>query len=155
DPARAAQLEQAGYLKCRNPTCNWWISPEELSDMEGEGFFFSCPNCKLTYPLMDPTPLWINSGQIEGTPYENPEGYIPGVANRNYETLGGLTRRQQGQIAEQIVQELREIPGYGPITGWSENYNDPIDGGAGEWAIEVKALCIDVRNHRFIPGPRY
>ena len=120
--------------------------------MEDQGYFFSCPVCKLTYPLMDPTPFWVQSGQAVGNQYENEPA--EGIANREYETIVGLTMKQQGDIAEQLVQGLKEIPGYGPITWWSDTYNDPIDGGAGEWAIEVKALSIDAKNHRFIPGPQ-
>jgi hypothetical protein len=149
-PQEQQQFEQAGWIKCRNPVCNYFLSDEEFQDMENNGHYFSCPNCKLTYPLLDPTPFNIQGGAVEGNP--NPGYEVEGIKGRDYETMVGLTMKQQGDIAEELVKGLKEIPGVGPITWWSDTYNDPIDGGAGEWGIEVKALCIDVKNHRFIPG---
>lgn len=150
-PQQQQTLEDQGWLKCRTPTCNYMLSPEEVSDMEDRNHFFSCPSCKVTYPLLDPTPFHMQGGGITGNP--NPQGQEPveGI-NRNWETIVGLSMRDQGKLAEDVVREMKTIPGYGPITWWSENYNDPIDGGAGEWGIEVKAICIDAKNHRFVPG---
>jgi hypothetical protein len=155
-PQEVQQLEAEDFLKCRNPVCQYYLSPQDVSAVEDQDYFFSCPNCKLTYPLMDPTPFVVQKGQVKGNPapahwYDQEPGL--GIKNREYETVIGLTMKQQGDIAEGLVQGLKEIPGYGPITWWSETYNDPIDGGCGDWAIEVKAICIDAKNHRFIPGP--
>jgi hypothetical protein len=152
-PQEAQQLEADDWVKCRNPVCQYYLTPEEFQDGEINGHFFSCPNCKLTYPLLDPTPFRVQGGGVVGNEYKS-EPDAPGIKGRDYETLIGLTMKQQGDIAEGLVKGLKEIPGYGPITWWSETYNDPIDGGAGEWGIEVKAISIDAKNHRFIPGPR-
>lgn len=144
-PQDVQRLEQAGFFKCRVPVCDYYLSPAEQAHAEDEDYFFSCPNCKRTYSLMDATPF----GGTGGGP-----GPTPGIANREGETVVGLTMKQQGDLAEELVQGLKTIEGYGPITWWSPTYNDPIDGGCGEWAIEVKAICIDAKNHRFVPGPQ-
>lgn len=150
-PQEAKQLAAEDYLKCRNPTCNYFISPVELESMEQDGYYFSCPKCKRTYPLLDPAPFTIRNGAAVGNPQAQGQE-AQGIKNRNYETQVGLTMKEQGDIAEDLVQGLKTIPGYGPITWWSQTYNDPIDGGCGQWGVEVKAICIDAKNHRFIPG---
>lgn len=151
-PQEQQALVDQGFLKCRNPVCSYFLSPEELSDAEHDDHFFSCPSCKLTYPLMDSSPFQLRDGGVTGTtPVEqDPNGFIPGVKNRNWETKIGLSMKEQGDLAEKLVQEVGEFPPYGPITWWSPVYNCPIDGGIGEWGVEVKALCIDVKNDKFI-----
>lgn len=146
------QLEDEGFIKCRNPVCSYYIAPFEYEAMENEGYHFSCPSCKMTYPLLDPTPFRIQNGGVQGNPYENPD--VEGIRYRDYETFVGLSMKEQGDIGEGVIKNLKNLGDYGPITWWSDTYNDPIDGGAGDWAIEVKTLCIDVKNHRFIPGPQ-
>lgn len=133
------QLEHAGFIKCANPVCDYWLSPEEQSDL-GDGYF-SCPVCKKTYNFMDPTPFGGNYGA------EQKMGM-----DLKPQTFAGLSMKHQGDVAEALVQQQGTLGAYGKITWWSSDYNDPIDGGAGDWAIEVKAICIDAKNHRFVPG---
>jgi hypothetical protein len=149
-PQDIQRLESEDFLKCRNPRCDYWLSPEDFQEYEDDPYF-SCPRCKMTYPLLDPTPF----GNLSGHQDFNEQNLGPAQRQQMGETFVGLTMKQQGDIGEQVVQEMKEIPGYGPITWWSNEYNDPIDGGCGKWAIEVKTICIDIRNHRFIPGPKY
>jgi hypothetical protein len=155
-PQERQQLTNEGWLPCRIPTCDYMLAPQDYESAEDNDYYFSCPNCKKTYELIAPTPFSIDQqGRAIANPdaANNPHGEpIPGIKNRQYETFVGLTMKQQGDIGENIVKGLKVLGDYGQITWWSSNYNDPIDGGAGEWAIEVKTLCIDVNNHRFIPG---
>ncbi len=152
-PQERQQLEAEGFIKCRVPTCDYMIAPQDYESAEDDDYFFSCPKCKHTYQLLAPTPFTMNEeGAI--TPNAQPGQFgenIEGI-NRDYETFVGLTMKQQGDIGEEIVKNMKTLGDYGPITWWSTDYNDPIDGGAGPWGIEVKTLCIDVNNHRFIPG---
>jgi hypothetical protein len=150
NPQQAQQLEGEGFLKCRNPACWYYIAPQEFEDMEDQDYYFSCPVCKRTYPLMDANPFTMHNGVAIGNQYESPEA--EGIANRNWETTVGLTMKELGDLGEDVVQNLKVIPGYGPITWWSPSYNNPIDGGTKDHAIEVKTICIDIKNHRFIPG---
>ena len=152
-PQEQQTLESEGFIKCRVPTCDYMLAPQDYESAEDNDYYFSCPKCKHTYQLIAPTPFSINDqGGVVANPFEQiPGENIEGI-NRDYETFIGLTMKQQGDIGENLVKNMKTLGDYGPITWWSETYNDPIDGGAGPWAIEVKTLCIDVKNHRFVPG---
>ncbi|WP_028058362.1 hypothetical protein [Candidatus Solirubrobacter pratensis] len=129
----AATLQQAGFEKCYNPVCDYHIHPDRLATHD-EYDAFTCPSCRKTYNLLDPAPF------AQGR-------FTPGGR-----TIVGLSPTEQGRLAENIVKGLGEIPGYGPITWWSDIYNSPLDGGTAEWGIEVKAVAVDAKNHRFIAG---
>lgn len=159
NPQQIQQLEDQDYLKCRNPRCDYWLAPEEWQ-AEEKNSYFSCPRCKMRYRLLDPTPFGNRPAEAYEDYYGEPGlGAFPENRPEERKALGetyvGLTMKQQGDIGEDLIQEQGEIPGYGPITWWSNEYNDPIDGGCGEWAIEVKTICIDIRNHRWVPGSPY
>lgn len=149
-PQEAQLLQQQDFLRCRNPRCEYWISPDEYHDTENEGHYFSCPNCKMTYSLVDPTPFY--NLQKGAQAYGDAGPSFAQDIGRDYETKVGLSMTHQGNIGEEIIKTHPDLPGYGKITWWSTQYNDPIDGGVGDWGIEVKTLCIDVKNHYFVPG---
>lgn len=155
NPQEIQSLQQEGFIKCRNPMCDYWVSPQEQTSMEeNENHTFTCPRCKLTYPLLDPIAFQNQAGRIVPTqPQDEYEREEPlGIANRNYETTVGLSRKELGDLGEGVVKNLGQIPGYGPLTWWHPEYHLPIDGGTKDFAVEVKTIVIDVQNHRFVPG---
>lgn len=144
-PDVAENAKAAGYIKCNNPSCDFWISPEAQHAVERAGGYYTCPNykCKQTSNLIHELP-WMRSG------YENYDGPYQGGTNNS-----GLNVSEVGQLGEDVVSHLKELPGYGPITWWhSSGVTDPspVDGATKDWAIEVKTLLADSKHHRFIPG---
>lgn len=81
----------------------------------------------------------------EAYAYAGPEVFGPGGGTR-----AGLTMQEQGDIAEDIVQAMGSIPGYGPIIWWADDYNSPLDGATNEWGIEVKSANFDNTRHRWM-----
>jgi hypothetical protein len=64
--------------------------------------------------------------------------------------------KEQGDIGEQVIRNLGEIPGYGKITWWGQDqglYNSPLDGATGEWGIEVRTYNVDNSALQFNIGP--
>jgi len=129
----ADTLSRAGFQKCYNPVCDFHIHPDRLATHD-EYDAFDCPSCQKRYNLLETNSF--SSGS-----------FSPGGG-----TIVGLSPTDQGQLAEKLVRDMEEIPGYGPITWWAPEYHSPLDGGTAEWGIEVKAVCIDAKNHRFVPG---
>jgi hypothetical protein len=100
-----------------------------------------CPNCQRSYNMLDSAPF-SQSGDNGA--------YTPGGG-----TIAGISLKEQGDIGENLVRTLGEIPGYGPITWWHEggaSASSPLDGGTTDWGIEVKTLNADAKNQRWIPG---
>lgn len=110
-------LTDTGHVPCVNPSCGWMHSPGQHEQ--------ECPQCHST-------------PADEATFYDPAGSLAPGGWTRS-----GLTMTSQGQLGEQIVQDLHEIPGYGPITWWATAYNSPLDGGTADWGIEVKTANVD------------
>jgi hypothetical protein len=140
DPQQIQQLEAAGYFKCPNPICSYYLSPEEQEQAGGDGDLyksFTCPGCRKSYNLNERAPF---SQADKGTIFE-PGGH----------TSVGLTTKELGDMGEDIVKAQGEIPGYGPILWWHEGQYG-LDGGVKDWAIEVKTIASIAKNHRFIPG---
>lgn len=118
-------LTNAGFVPCVNPSCGW---------MHGPGYAEQeCPSCGSTPE--DESAFYSAQGQ-----------FAPGGWTRS-----GLSPTMQGQLAEKIVQDQGEIPGYGPITWWAETYNSPLDGGTKDWGIEVKSANVDA-HQQFVVG---
>jgi hypothetical protein len=152
NPQEVQSLQQEGFTKCRNPMCDYWLSPQESESLE-DNYTFTCPRCKRTYPLLDPTAFTMQDGKLVGNPNPTEDYNEPlGIANRQYETTVGLSRDELGKLGEGVVESLKTIPGYGAITWWHPLYHNPIDGGTKDHAIEVKTIVIDAQNHRFVPG---
>lgn len=140
------ELESAGWQKCPNPKCNFMINPASLEQIKSSNGYFMCPACKQSYDLMaDHLPY---HGAYHGS--MDPSQFAPGGTTRI-----GIPLADQGQIGENIVAKMGEIPGYGPITWWhggGANVNSPLDGATKEWGIEVKTYAMDNKHWRFIPG---
>lgn len=153
-PEEAANLIKADHLKCANPRCQFHINPETvhsyyeaqpgINDRQDgiDNETYKCPACGERQYLLASAPF-ADSAR---------EAYTKGPKNRSQLTTSGLTSRQLGQIAENILQANGEIPGYGPITWWSNDYKSPLDGGTTDWGIEVKGIDFHSKTHRFIPG---
>ena len=159
-PQDAEQAEAAGYVKCATPKvtarsgptygqpCQFYISPETQSALQDNGGYYTCPNCSHSHDFLHEMP-WHGVQEDEMTP-EAMEQFSAGGGTRI-----GLTMDVQGQIGEDLVRDMGEIPGYGPITWWHEGgaaVNSPLDGATKDWGVEVKTLGYDATHHRFVPG---
>ncbi len=156
-PEEAEQLEGAGYQKCYNGKCDFYVSPEaqaEVQDHPDQGYY-TCPKCQRSYDMMSHLP-WHGAPEEGGNfeyamPY-NPErgfGYEPGGGTRI-----GLNMEEQAQIGEDLVKE-HGLPGYGPLIWWHEGgagAHSPLDGTTKDWGVEVKTIGFDATHHRFVPG---
>ncbi len=144
------QLQAAGYHKCygrmpKGQPCPYWLSPQTVASVEQAGGYYTCPTCRMSFDLLEHLP-W------HGVTEENHD--------REQFEAGGTTRiglglTDQGQIGEDLIRDMGQLPGYGPITWWHEGTAgtpSPLDGATAEWGIEVKTLGYDARHHRFIPG---
>lgn len=138
-------LKDKGYWQCPGKTpngrqCDFWLSPSGKHKVESHNGYFTCPHCHRTYDLLEELPFHgVTDGQFE-----------PGGSTRI-----GIPLADQGQIGENIVAEMGEIPGYGPIVWWhpgGANSNAPLDGATKDWGIEVKTINYDAIHHRFNPG---
>lgn len=137
NPQERQNLELAGFTPCYNRTfCDFMIAPEIAEQAADAGGSFTCPNCGMSYNLLARV------------------GNYPG-AKGGGGTIAGVKMGDQGQIAEDLVENMKVIPGYGPITWWhpgGSTMNSPLDGAVAEWGVEVKAINADAKNLRFIPG---
>lgn len=146
------QMQAMGWWQC--PTqkdttgkpCGFWVSPQTKAKIEQGSGYFSCPKCQYSYDLMDELP-WHGPEDAEESFGED---FRSGGGTRI-----GIPLADQGQIGENLVTQMGEIPGYGPITWWhpgGANSNSPLDGTTGDWGIEVKTINYDATHHRFAPG---
>jgi hypothetical protein len=151
-PEDAEQAEAAGYVKCdtaynsrRKAPCPFFLSPEAQSAVTQAGGYYTCPVCQQSYDLLHHLP-W------HGVPEDefDQSGFHAGGGTRI-----GLGMDVQSQVGEDLVEQLGEIPGYGPITWWHQGgatAPSPLDGATEDWGIEVKTLGYDAMHHRFVPG---
>jgi hypothetical protein len=159
DPAQFAQTEAMGWKPCETTNigrgrgrCPFLLSPAAVASVEGQGGgYYTCPVCRRSYDLLHHLP-WHGVTEENATPeqMEEQRGFTPGGG-----TKIGLGLAEQGQIGEDLVEKMGQIPGYGKIT-WvhpgGANANSPLDMATDEWGIEVKTLGYDAMHHRFIPG---
>jgi hypothetical protein len=161
----AAQLTAAGYHRCytnfwkKNAAgvklpCPFWLSPETVEMVkEKMAGYYTCPICTRSYNLLSDME-WHGVSYEEGMQNQAEDNMNSGF------TAGGGTRiglklAEQGQIGEDLVEHLGEIPGYGKITWWHQGgagANSSLDGATDEWGVEVKTIGYDAYHHRFVPG---
>lgn len=152
-PDEAQMLQAAGYQQCygsknsnagpqKGQNCDFYIAPEAQSFVQDKGGYYTCPRCKQSHDLMHDLP-WHGAQEGEF----NRDDFSAGGG-----TKIGLSLKEQGQIGEDLVSSLPDLPGYGPITWRSNTYNSPLDMATQDWGIEVKTLGYDAIHHRFIPG---
>jgi hypothetical protein len=159
-PEDAEQAQAAGYAQCATSRvlnrageaygqpCQFHISPESQSALQEHGGYYTCPHCQQSHDFLHELP-WHGVQEDEMTP-EATEQFRAGGGTRI-----GLGMEVQAEIGENIVRNMGDIPGYGPITWWHEGGalgNSPLDGATKDWGIEVKTLGYDTTHHRFIPG---
>jgi hypothetical protein len=139
-PEEEQQLLRADYQKCHNQLCKFYFSPEvTYSAYQSGQDQISCPHCGFAQHLLQP----LGNAQ-------SAEGFQPGGR-----TISGLSLAEQAQIAEDLVEQMGQLPGYGAITWWHQGgatAKSPLDGATADWGIEVKAVNRDAKNLRFIPG---
>lgn len=142
-PPTPQQLHAAGWMDC--PRCHkFWLSPQNKAAIEAAHGYFVCPQCKLTTDLMHNLP-WHGVAEPDYYPKHGTGGG----------TAVGLPMGDVGQIAENIVRQMGEIPGYGPIVWWhsgTAESQSPLDGATPEWGIEVKGIVYDAVGHFWDPG---
>jgi hypothetical protein len=149
-PEEQQNLQSAGYQPCYGTRrsngmgvpCDFHIAPEAQQQVADKGGYYTCPRCRESYDLMSDLP-WHGASDEQF----NAEGFSAGGGTRI-----GLSLKDQGQIGEDLVSNLPELPGYGPIVWRSNSYNSPLDMATKDWGIEVKTLGYDAIHHRFIPG---
>jgi|GEM_PF-4591765 len=119
----------AGYRKCPIPTCSGLV---ELGNLD------SPATCN------GPEPHELD-------PDEEARIFMPTKSGGF--THVGLTMTRQGQIAEQVVLDLKDLGEFGRVSWWSKQYNSPLDGATDcNWGIEVKSASTRTRHHSFNPG---
>lgn len=140
-PEEAQGLENAGYQKCANQLCQMYISPAILEQARQADTLVQCPHCGTkTNPL----------AAVGAQPTE----FTPGGV-----TKSGLSLGEFGQIGEDLIENMGQIPGYGPIVWWhkggaaGEYAKSALDGATAEWGIECKTLNSEVKNRRAIIRP--
>lgn len=96
---------------CINPKCDYIFNQEDISEMERDSGWFTCPQCDWTYNYLN---------------------------EDRQRTRVGLTPKAMGDIGQEVVGRMKVIPLLGEITWTSNSYHFPIDAIAGEFGIEIK-----------------
>lgn len=146
------EMQAQGWWQC--PTqknnlgqpCGFWVSPQAKAKIEQGSGYFTCPKCQRSYDLMEELP-WHGPEDAEETFGDH---FHAGGGTRI-----GIPLADQGQIGENLVAQMKEIPGYGAITWWHPGGSaghSSLDGATPEWGIEVKTISYDATHHRFAPG---
>jgi tRNA nucleotidyltransferase (CCA-adding enzyme) len=153
-PEEASNLAKAGFTKCANPRCDFWINDETVHDyyksqggvmdrqLGEDNETWRCPRCGTQQYLLATAPFAPTAH----------EAYTFSPGNRHQLTTSGLTSRQMGEVAENILKSAGSLEGYGPIVWWSEDYWSPLDGATSDWGLEIKGIDFAAQNHRFVPG---
>lgn len=162
----ATQAVQADYQKCATmrmtarsgpnygTPCPFYISPDAQAAITNAGGYYTCPVCYHSHDLLHTMPWHGADPEIaeQAAEYDKEKlgYYMAGGGTRI-----GLPMDVQAAIGENLIRNLPEIPGYGPVTWWHEGGatgNSPLDGATEEWGIEVKTIGYDAEHHRYVPG---
>lgn len=118
---------------CANPKCRYPVDFSKTNDG-----WYNCPNCgyEANYEPQENQPTFLRNEDDGTKPYSlNPGGVTRAVT---------LTVKDLGDIGEQVVIRMGDLPEIGTITATSETYNNPIDcvvtGQEGSFGCEVKTL---------------
>jgi hypothetical protein len=161
DPTTEALIEKEGYVHCYTQSyrssgvpCPFWISPEAQTKVaESADGYYTCPVCYHSYNLLHELPALGVPEEVAAHNWE--QSREPGNYQSGGTSISGLSVGEIGEIGENLVRNLGEIPGYGKIVWWHPGgigSNSPLDGATTDWGIEVKTLSMDTKNHRWIPG---
>ena len=109
-----------GQVKCPNPKCPYVLNDQDYQYIQQDHGWFVCPNCHMSFLM-------------EEDPREGPGGYT---------RAQGISMTQMGQIGEQIVLQLGQIPTMGKVIKYYGNdvYNNPLDFQIGPYGVEVKTI---------------
>lgn len=113
------ELANQNYVKCMNPMCNHMFNPEVHEDSFNRGgskALLRCSHC--------------GHNQLAHA--------RPGKGG----TATGLGKNELGDIAENMIEAMGEIPNVGKILWWHQggsSAQSPLDGMTLDWGIEVKA----------------
>ena len=55
----------------------------------------------------------------------------------------------QNNIGKEIIANLGELPGYGPILWWDDSGSHPFDGATKYWAIDVQTVDRNDPYHKY------
>jgi hypothetical protein len=100
---------------CINPKCDYKFTSDDADDITNADGWFTCPQCDRSYNYME----------------ENRFGHV---------TRAGLTPDEMGNIGEELVKQMGEVPGLGPVSWVSPTHEFPIDAVIGPYGVEIKAL---------------
>jgi len=132
---------------CINPKCGYHFNDQDIAQLEASGGEFTCPRCGTTSNYLNDAKSHI----------PDPDGSGKAVLNPGGNTRSGLTMSQMGQIGEQLVLGLGDLPGIGAPEPASDSYNFPIDivivGNRGKFGVEVKS-CHSQAQERFKVGDK-
>ena len=128
---------------CVNPKCDQQF---DESMVESNGTVV-CPKCGTEQNVADDAKSHI----------PDPDGSGKAILNPGGRTRSGLSLDQMGQIGEQVVLGLGDVPGIGAIQPASNSYNFPIDaiisGQRGNFGVEIKTNHSEAQE-RFKVGGR-
>lgn len=128
---------------CINPKCGYHFTPEDEQEIGQNNGEFTCPNCHFTYDYFagSKNPTFMRDLDHEGQATWDATKARP--ANPGGMTRSGLTLDQMGEIGEQIIQRMHELPGIGVVTESFPHKQFPIDvviqSQRGNFGCEIKA----------------
>lgn len=116
---------------CPNPKCDYQLTPQDYQNIQMDHGWFVCPKCGMSFNMYYDTGA---TGQ--------PGGYTRAV---------GLSMTQMGQIGEQVVAQMGEVPTMGKIIQYYGEtlYFNPIDFQIGPYGVEVKTIHSEAATQRF------
>lgn len=98
---------------CKNPYCNYQFTADDRKEIYHNEGYFTCPKCDMTFD------------------YNTSPG-------DHLVTRLGLTPTQMGDIGEDIVDNMVNIPGVGPVVWRHDTPQSPLDFVIGQYGVEVK-----------------
>jgi len=101
---------------CINPKCDYTFTADDEKEIQAMGGWFTCPKCDWTYNYF-----------TQGDKF-SPGGF----------THSGLTMSEMGQIGEQIINRMVNIPGVGTVKWWGQGLPGALDFIIGQYGVEVK-----------------
>lgn len=96
---------------CKNPFCPYQFVTADKKEMLANGGYFTCPVCDMTFNY---------SGKPEAA------------------VKAGITPTQMGDIGEDVIDGMINIPRVGPVMWRHPQPQDPLDFVIGEFGVEVK-----------------
>ena len=112
---------------CANPLCPYQFTPADRKEMVQTGGWFTCPHCDMTWN------------------YSTKPGSTIKV---------GITPTQLGDIGEDLIDEMHNVPDVGAVIWRHPEAQDPLDFIIGGYGVEVKTNHSEAQP-RFKLGGQY